>query len=194
MHSRTFKHTEAHRLDDPQRLEWLPPLEVIAPLHLIAGMKVADVGAGTGYFTLPIARAVSNRGQVFAVDLQPEMLELLRPKIEAENISLHQGDASNLPLPNASVDIVFCANVWHELDDPRTALREAARIGAPGGKIAIVDWRSDCAPPPGPPQDHRVSAESIRSFLSDHGCRGISSQNVGRYGYLVIGELPGQLS
>jgi ubiquinone/menaquinone biosynthesis C-methylase UbiE len=190
MHDRVFKHTEAYKLDDPQRLEWMPPAEVIAPLHLVPGMKVADVGAGTGYFTLPIARAVGDAGRVFAVDLQPEMLELLRHKIESANISLHQGNASQLPLQDATVDIVCYANIWHELQDPVAALREATRVSVRGGKIAIVDWRSDCSPPPGPPLDHRLSSDSIRSFLSGHGCSGVSSQNVGRYGYLVIGELP----
>ncbi len=73
MNDREFKHTEAHKLEDPERLKWLPPAEILAHLRLGPGMKVADIGAGTGYFSIPIARAVGALGHVFAVDLQPEI-------------------------------------------------------------------------------------------------------------------------
>ena len=81
MNDRVFKHTEAHKLEDPERLKWLPAAEILAHLRVAPGMKVADVGAGTGYFSIPIARAVGALGHVFAVDLQPEMLALLRGKL-----------------------------------------------------------------------------------------------------------------
>jgi precorrin-6B methylase 2 len=84
MHDRVFKHTEAHKLEDPERLRWLPPAEVISHLRLLPGMKIADIGAGTGYFSIPIARAVGDGGRVPAADLQPEMLELLRQKLSQD--------------------------------------------------------------------------------------------------------------
>ena len=85
MHDRVFKHTEAHKLEDPERLRWLPPAEVISHLRLLPGMKIADIGAGTGYFSIPIARAVGDGGRVLAADLQPEMLELLHQKLSQED-------------------------------------------------------------------------------------------------------------
>lgn len=89
-------------------------------------MNVADVGAGTGYFSLPFARAIAPEGRLFAVDFQAEMLELLRGKLRADNapgnIELRQGTASATGLPDASCDLVFLANIWHELDDHASVL------------------------------------------------------------------------
>lgn len=193
MNERVFKHTEAHKLEDPERLKWLPPEEVLLKLQLTEGMKVADIGAGTGYFSIPIAKAVGASGHVFAVDLQPEMLKLLSKKLDqpnaSHNISLHQGAASHLPLPAGGVDLVFYANIWHELDHPDSDFAEALRIAETGGRIAILDWRADQTPPPGPPRDHRISTESVSSFLTRKECGNVRSSNVGQYGYLVIAEL-----
>ena len=149
MNDRVFKHTEAHKLEDPERLKWLPPAEILAHLRVGPGMKVADIGAGTGYFSIPIARAVGALGHVFAVDLQPEMLDLLRGKLEQpnapDNVSLHQGVASQVPLPDRSVHMILYANIWHEIEDLDSTFREAVRISVLGGKIAILDWRDDCS-------------------------------------------------
>jgi ubiquinone/menaquinone biosynthesis C-methylase UbiE len=194
MSDRLFKHTDAHKLEDPARLTWLPPAEVVQRLALQPGMKVADIGAGTGYFSIPMGRAVGATGKVFAVDVQPEMLAMLREKLLSaetpENVSLHQGDASHVPLPDASVDLVFFANVWHELNDYPAVLQEARRILAPGGSMAIVDWRSEVPPPPGPPQDHRVSATEVAEALGTNNCQVISSSNIGQFSYLVLAVCP----
>ena len=193
MHDRVFKHKEAHKLEDPERLRWLPPAEVISYLRLLPGMKIADIGAGTGYFSIPIARAVGDRGRVLAADLQPEMLELLRQKLSQEdapgNIKPLQAEASALPLPDRTVHMAFYANIWHELPDHDAAFAEAVRVSVLGGRIAILDWRDDCAPPPGPPQEHRISDEAVVAFLKTHGCQNVVSRPVGQYGYLVTAEL-----
>ena len=193
MNDRVFKHTEAHKLEDPERLKWLPPAEILTDLRVGPGMKVADIGAGTGYFSIPIARAVGALGHVFAVDLQAEMLDLLRVKLEQpnvpDNVSLHQGAASQLPLRDRSVHMILYANIWHELDDPDSTFREALRVSVSSGKIAILDWRDDCPPPPGPPQEHRISDGSVMSFLKGKGCGNLVSKHVGQFGYLVTAEL-----
>src|SRR5689334_18193385 len=92
-----FDPASAHKLEDPERLTWMPPDEVVALLGISRGIDVADIGAGTGYFALPIAVAAAP-GRVFAVDLQPEMLKLLDQKLGApeapDNIQLVEGDAS----------------------------------------------------------------------------------------------------
>lgn len=195
MNDRVLSHTQAHKLEDPQRLRWLPPAEILSHLGLTPGMKIADVGAGTGYFSIPMARVVGESGEVYAVDLQQEMLDFLREKLTQDgapgNISLHRGNASHLPLPDSSAHLTFYANVWHELENHDAAFAEALRISVPGGKISILDWRDDVAPPPGPPQEHRISSELVMSFLNTKGCRNVVSQHVGQYGYLVMAELNG---
>jgi ubiquinone/menaquinone biosynthesis C-methylase UbiE len=196
MSDRVFNHTHAHKLEDPERLKWMPTTEVLSRLHLAKGAHIADIGAGTGYFAIPMARAVGDAGHVLAIDLQPEMLQLLQQKLDEPdapvNISPRRGSASKLPLEDRIVDLAFYANIWHELeeDDQDAALREAARVAVPGGKIAILDWRRDKQSPPGPPQDHRIAAETIMNLLQTNGCHRVACYNIGEFSYLVTAELP----
>jgi ubiquinone/menaquinone biosynthesis C-methylase UbiE len=194
MNDRVFKHAHAHKLEDPDRLKWLPPTEVLSRLHIAKGARVADVGSGTGYFADPLAKAVGHAGEVLAVDLQPEMLELLRQKLEKpgapKNISLQLGPASQLPLADNSVNLAFYANIWHELDDPEAAFREATRVTVTKGSIAILDWRRDKESPPGPPQEHRIPAETVLNFLQSKGCKRVACYNIGEFSYMVTAELP----
>jgi ubiquinone/menaquinone biosynthesis C-methylase UbiE len=194
MNDRVFKHSHAHKLEDPDRLKWLPPADVLSRLQLAKGTHVADVGAGTGYFAVPVAKAVGDSGLVLAIDLQQEMLDLLRQKLDKpgapRNISLHSGSASQLPLPDSSVNLAFYANIWHELDDADAAFREAVRVAQPNGNIAILDWRSDKESPPGPPQEHRIPSETIVNFLQKKGCDRVACYIIGEFSYLVTAELP----
>jgi ubiquinone/menaquinone biosynthesis C-methylase UbiE len=150
-HDRRFRHEHAHKLDDPERLKWLPPDAVVRQIAR-PGARIADVGTGTGYFAVPLARAVLPGGQVFAVDMQPEMLQLLRARVPADlPIVLVEGEATRTTLEDATADVVLLANVWHELDNHVAALAEMSRILAPDGRLAILDWRDDVEQPPGPP-------------------------------------------
>lgn len=191
-HERMFHHHHAHKLEDPDREKMLPPADVLARLALAPGMRVADVGAGTGFFAIPLARAVSPGGRVFAVDLQPEMLERLRAKLTPElPVELVRGSANETTVADASVDLVFYANVWHELDDRPGALAEAKRILRPGGRVAIVDWRPAVVapgeePPPGPPLDHRVSADDALAVVRAAGFSAPDAGSVGQHHYIVV--------
>jgi ubiquinone/menaquinone biosynthesis C-methylase UbiE len=193
MHDKRFKPSESHRLEDPERLTWLPPAEVLAYLDLEPGMNVADIGTGTGYFAIPMAKAIAPSGRVFAVDVEPEMLEKLRQKLTEpdapKNIDLFEGEASITPLPSMSASRVLIANVWHELDDHATTLKEIRRILREEGKLAILDWRSDVDPPPGPPLEHRISSEQVVSFLVAQGCKVHDAVHSGMYSYLVIASM-----
>jgi ubiquinone/menaquinone biosynthesis C-methylase UbiE len=190
-HSRMFSHENASRLDSPERLVWLPPDEVLNHLEIEPGMTVADIGAGTGYFALPIADRVAARGRVHAVDMQPEMLALLEQKMPPGTpIDLVRGTAEATGLPDATQDLVFCANVWHEIDDRNAALAEMARVLRSEGRVAIVDWRPDCESPPGPPTDHRLSAADVGEQLRRSGWRAIAQRNVGAHSYLVTAVRP----
>ncbi len=192
MHEKRFHHSQAHRLDAPERLAWLPPAEVVKALHVRAGEAIADIGAGTGYFALPLAKAAASSGIVFAIDAQPEMLDLLRAKITGAspaNIRFIHAEADATGLPDATCDLVFLANIWHEFDNRTLVLEEAQRILKSDGRIAILDWRPDVDREPGPPLDHRLSADSAALELAEAGFQQVTSAHIGRYSWLVQGSL-----
>jgi len=193
MTDRLFHASLAKRLDDPERLLWLPPATVLDALAIQPGDAIADIGAGTGYFSLPLAQAAGPLGQVYAVDSQAEMLEHLQYKLDTENISnIHvvRTEADSTGLPTASCNLVFLANVWHEITDRAAVLIEAKRILKSRGKIAILDWRTDVEPKPGPPLDHRLSASDAAGDLRSAGFAEVKQSNVGKYSWLVQGIMP----
>jgi ubiquinone/menaquinone biosynthesis C-methylase UbiE len=193
MHDKRFPASEAHRLDDPARQLWLPPAEVLAALRLRSGDTIADVGAGTGYFSLPLAQAVGAEGKVYAVDAQDEMLSLLRQKLHessVSNVELIHAEAESTALPDACCSLVFLANVWHEFAERSVVLEESHRILKHRGRIAILDWRPDVERENGPPLDHRLDASNAVTLLLAAGFHQVASVNVGRYSWLVQGEKP----
>lgn len=194
MGERLFKPQDAHKLEDPQRQIWLPVADVIRALAIRPGMRIADVGAGTGYFAIPMAQAAGAGGKVFAVDLQSEMLDMLREKLRApgapRNIKLIQGAASQTTLSSKSVEVLLIANVWHELENHAAALQEAARILTTGGTLALLDWRPDMSSPPGPPSDHRLPAADVLQFLRKSHWTAAQPINIGRYSYFITATPP----
>jgi ubiquinone/menaquinone biosynthesis C-methylase UbiE len=193
MNERTFHARDAHKLEDPERLKYLPPEEVMARLAIVPGMTIADIGTGTGYFALPFAGSVGSNGKILAVDFQKEMLEKLGRKLSGpgapRNIILVEGEAANSTLGDNCCDLVFMANLWHELDDEAGVLREVKRLIRPKGRLAILDWRADPVPPPGPPAAHRIAAEDVGHVLLRHGWSVESAGHVGAYHYLVVAGL-----
>jgi ubiquinone/menaquinone biosynthesis C-methylase UbiE len=192
MNERRFNAAHARRLDDPARRAWLPPAEVLAAMPLHSGDTIADVGAGTGYFSLPLAQAVGPQGKVYAVDAQEEMLSLLRNKLDESalaNVELIHAEANNTGLPASSCDHFFIANVWHEFDDHAAVLRESARVLKVGGRIAILDWRTDAEPVAGPPLEHRLDSSHAMDALRSSGFQKVATANVGLYSWLVQGEM-----
>lgn len=196
MHDRRFPASEAHRLDDPGRLLWLPPAMVVGALAIQPGDSIADIGAGTGYFSLPMAQAAGALGQVYAVDAQAEMLEHLQRKQDTKYISKIQAvhaDAGSTGLPDSSCDLVFMANVWHEFADRSAVLLEAKRILKTRGRIAVLDWRADVEPEHGPPLHHRLSASDAADSMQSAGFVEVRQSNVGKYSWLVQGIMQGEI-
>lgn len=188
MTGRPFSASLAERLDRPERVTWLPPSEVIRAIDVKADQTIADIGAGTGYFTLPLAAAVGKRGRVFALDSQLEMLNILSKKLHGaakENVEPLHARADDTFLSSARCDLVFMANVWHEFPDRAAVLRESKRILKSLGRIAILDWRPDVEPEHGPPLSHRLSGQSALEELSSAGFAQSSLRNIGTYSWLV---------
>ncbi len=191
MTEKRFHHSQAHRLDAPERLTWLPPADVVRALHVHAGEAIADIGAGTGYFALPLAHAVGPNGAIYAIDAQAEMFDHLRKKLTGgapHNIHLVHAEADATGLPDSTCDLVFLANIWHEFADRALVLEEAHRILKADGRIAILDWRPDVEREAGPPIEHRLSAVSAADELIAAGFHNATHSNTGKYSWLVQGS------
>jgi SAM-dependent methyltransferase len=146
--------------DDPARDSWQMPVRVIETLAPAPNASIADIGAGTGYFTVRLAKAVTS-GTVYAVDIEPAMLEHIRTRAASEhlaNIVTVQAGATSAKLPKP-VDLVIIVDTYHHLPNRAAYFRELAQSLAPGGRVAIIDFRKDA--PDGPPPEFRFEADQI---------------------------------
>ncbi|MDR3764473.1 MAG: methyltransferase domain-containing protein [Acidobacteriota bacterium] len=186
---RTFPAGKLRKLEGPDREQMLPVAPLVAALGVASGDCVADIGAGTGYLSLPLAAAAGPKGVVHAVDMQQPMLDYLGDKLQKQavtNVQLHLGSSSQTGLDTASVQLAFYCNVWHEIHEPLLALHEARRILAPGGRIAICDWRVDATPNAGPPIDIRIPEAGLTAMLEKDGWHSILCSHAGQFNFLAI--------
>jgi len=150
-------------LESPDRAGWQQPARVVETLRLRAGMTVADVGAGTGYFARRFAAAVGPTGKVLALDIEPEMLEELRRRApDATNIETRRAEPADPGLAPASVDVVFICDTGHHLHDRVRYYGKLRRALRRGGRLVLVDFYKRPLPV-GPPVQEKLSrAETQR--------------------------------
>src|SRR5579871_5154788 len=158
----------AKTFDDPARDAWQMPYRVIAALKLKPGQSVADIGAGTGYFTVRLARSAA-MPKVFAVDIEPSMVSYIRSRAAKEglkNIVAVQGsaDSANLPEP---VDVILIVDTYHHIGNRPAYFRKLAKSLKPGGRLAIIDFKPDS--PEGPPKEFRFPPEKFKTELAGAG-------------------------
>jgi SAM-dependent methyltransferase len=158
----------AGRFDDPKRDEWQMPARVIDALGLKSGESVADIGAGTGYFTIRLAKSAS-KPLVYAVDIEQAMVEHTLGRARQEGLRNVIGvkadaDRANLPAP---VDVVLIVDTFHHLPNRVAYFRALKQQLNAGARVAIIDWRKDS--PEGPPVEFRYSPEQISAELAEAG-------------------------
>jgi FkbM family methyltransferase len=144
---------------------------LLAALALTPGMAVADVGAGTGYYSWQIAGRVGPEGRVYAVDVQPQMLDLLKENMRqrgVRNVQPVLGTASDTGLAPASIDLALMVDVYHELDQPREVLDSLLRALRPGGRLVLVEYRAEDDSVP-IRRLHKMSVAQIRRELGAQG-------------------------
>lgn len=192
MNDRRFNPSQAYPLNVSERQIWLLSAEVLCALGICAGNIVADIGAGTGHVSVPLARAVGTRGKVDAIAAQAGMLTLLQRKLGNRaklNSDLTQADAEATNLQFVCCTVAFFNKVWHEFNDRRAVLDEARWILSPGGRIAVLDWRPDVEHDAGPPLEHRLRAIDFQEELNLVGFSQTFVANVGQYSGLVQGKM-----
>ena len=142
--------------------------QVVQELGLEPGQVVADIGAGTGYYTRRLARKVGPRGRVFAEDIQPEMLTLLTKKMAGTgltNVSPVLGTTTDPKLPARSVDLVLLVDVYHEFDFPYEMMQAICRSLKPGGRVAFVEFRAEDPKVPIKPL-HKMSEAQVKKEMA----------------------------
>jgi cyclopropane fatty-acyl-phospholipid synthase-like methyltransferase len=158
----------AKSFDDPARDAWQMPDRVVAALNLQPGQSVADIGAGTGYFSVRLARS-QPAATIYAVDIEPSMVAHLAKRAAAEHlkniVAVQAGsDRANLPQP---VDVALFVDVYHHLPNRPAYFRELKKSLKPAARVAIVDFRKDS--PDGPPVEFRFTAEQIEREMREAG-------------------------
>lgn len=139
-------HLAAEWLDRPEREQEEKPALLMDALKLKPGMVVADVGAGSGYFTFRMAERVGPKGQVLAVDIQPEMLDIIRKRMKERGVSNVKpvlGAITDPKLPPNSVDLILLVDVYHEFSHPWEMTQAMVRSLKPGGRLVLVEYRME---------------------------------------------------
>ncbi len=147
------------------------PEHVLDVLGVKEGMTVADVGAGSGYFTVRIGKRIGPRGRVLATDLQPEMLDLLRKnvaKASLTNVVPVLTTESDARLPRKELDLVLMVDVYHELPKPAATLAQVRASLRPEGRIALVEYRAEDPDVPIKPE-HKTTLVQVRRELEANG-------------------------
>jgi SAM-dependent methyltransferase len=160
----------AEWLERPERAEEERPEILLSALELKAGMKVADVGAGTGYYSWRMAQRVGAGGTVYAVDIQPEMIKLLEEQMSrrgAANVKGVLGTPTDPGLPSAGIDLALMVDVYHELEYPYEMLAAIVRALKPGGRLVFVEFKSGDASVPIKPL-HTMTEAQVRKEAAVH--------------------------
>jgi ubiquinone/menaquinone biosynthesis C-methylase UbiE len=154
----------AEWLEREGRAELEKPEVTIAAMNLHDGDVVADIGAGTGFYSRRLARAVAPSGKVYANDIQPEMLEKLKElaaKEEIPNIVTVLGTETDLELPAKTFDWVLLVDVYHEFQQPEVMLAKIREALKPDGRVALVEYRLEGSTASHIPLEHRMSVEQV---------------------------------
>jgi len=182
------------RMEEPSRAAWQKADEVVRALGLRPGQAACDVGAGPGYFSLRLARAVGEAGHVYAVDVEPRILSVLRDRVQSSN-ARNVTPVLSLPddalLPAASCDLILIVDTYHHFPDGPAYLRRLSRALRPGGRIANVDFHKRELPV-GPPPEHKVAREAFLADATAAGLRLVEEHTFLPYQYFVVLAPSGQ--
>jgi SAM-dependent methyltransferase len=158
-------------LERPEREQEENPDGALDALNLKPGMSVADVGAGTGYMSLKLAKRVGPSGKVYAEDVQPEMLQKVRAnaaKSKATNVVTVQGSFTDPMLPKGQMDLVLLVDVYHEFSEPQKMLRGIRESLKPDGRLVLLEYRKEDPKIP-IREEHKMTVAEVRTELEAEG-------------------------
>jgi ubiquinone/menaquinone biosynthesis C-methylase UbiE len=163
-YAQTMSYLGADWLDRSERVQEEEPDVALDALKLAAGATVADVGAGSGYMTVKMAKRVGPTGKVYANDIQPQMLSMLRQRLDREklaNVELVLGTYDDPKLPANALDLILMVDVYHEFSQPQQMLRRMRESLKPGGRLVLLEYRKEDPSIPIRP-DHKMSVAEAK--------------------------------
>lgn len=186
MHDKRFNPANMHRLDNPERRKMLPPDTLLNQLPIDATDSVLDLGAGTGYFTIPAAQRT--QGTVYALDVEPQMLAVIREKVEeigSKNVELVQGAIEDVPLDDETANHVIASLVLHEVEPLQRGLKEIHRLLKDGGHCLCLEWEKTPSEM-GPPLHHRIHSDDMKQALEEAGFTVMKHESPTPMHYLLV--------
>jgi len=189
--SKVMGHRGASWLERPERADNERPDLVVDSLNLAPTDVVADIGAGTGYFTFRMAPQVS-RGRVFAVDIQPEMLDIMRQRAREQgidNVSLVRGTVQDPNLPADSIDVTLIVDAYHEFEYPREMMQSLVASLVPGGRVVLIEYRKEDPSVPIKPL-HKMSEAQVRKEMQAVGLQWVETKDMLPRQHFLVFEKP----
>ena len=186
-HGQLFPPEDLGLLEGPDRDAWQQPEEVMDALGIADGARVADVGAGGGYFTVRLARRVGPNGLVFAEDIQSQMIDSIVRRVRREglaNVETVLGTTGDPKLP-LDLDAVLIVGTYPELTEPVTLLRNVAGSLKQNGRVGIIGFRLEGGGP-GPPPNERVEPDVVIRDAGQAGLRLLAREDFLAYQYLLV--------
>lgn len=182
--SHVFDPKNVDILEAEDRKLWQNPEEILDAIELNRDYVAADLGCGSGYFTIPLSRRVK---KVYGIDVQKEMLEYLEQKIEKqriENVTPLLSKENEIPLENKTLDLLITANTLHEFSDKEKMIQEIQRVLRQDGKAVIVDFKKT-ETGFGPPISIRLSKDQAQRLFEKNGFKVLKTKDL-TYHYLIV--------
>ena len=183
-------HQAAGWLERPEREKEEEPAKLLDALKLKEGMAVADVGAGSGYYTFRIAERVGPKGKVLAVDIQKEMLALIEKRRKeggVKNVEPVQGTETDPKLPAAALDLILMVDVYHEFSHPWEMTEAMVKALKPGGRLVFVEYRLEDPKVP-IKLVHKMSEKQVLKEMAVHPLKHAETANVLPWQHIIIFE------
>lgn len=190
-HTRLFRPEDLSELEQPDRDEWQRPDKIMDVLGIGEASVVADLGAGSGWFTIKLAGRVGPNGMVYAEDIQRPMIQAIKIRVDRlglKNVTTVLGKDTDPQIP-VPVDAVLICDAYHEMEKPVSLLRNVAAKLKPSGSIGIVDFTKDGGGP-GPEMEDRVDPDRVIRDAQAAGLVLRSRETFLKYQYMLVFEKP----
>ena len=175
-------------LEDPQRDAYQKPHEVLTALKIKPDEVIADIGAGSGYFSFRLAHFVGDKGKIYAVDVSPDMVRHVNRRIrdtKTTNVVTVLADNDDPLLPDQSVNRFFLCDVWHHVENQTKYLSLMKKMLKPGGEIVMIDFHKKELPI-GPPMQMKIAREDLIKQMDSNGFKKINEHTFLPYQYFLV--------